>query len=64
MLPDFICADGNPPTETTRSNDHFTSAAVTGVPSWKRASRRSVKVIDFPSDANDQDSASSGSKVV
>ena len=28
---------GKPPTVTARSSDHFTSLAVTGVPSWNTA---------------------------
>src|SRR4029079_9019529 len=35
---------GKPPTATARSNDHFTSLAVTGVPSWNFASLRGGKV--------------------
>jgi len=41
---------GNPPTDTARSNDHFTSSAVTGVPSQKVADFN-VNVIDIPSGA-------------
>ena len=35
---------GKPPTVTARSSDHFTSLAVTGVPSWKVAFFFSLKV--------------------
>ncbi|MGY3123345.1 hypothetical protein ACVWXQ_007282 [Bradyrhizobium sp. S3.14.4] len=52
---------GKPPTFTARSNDHLTSLAVTGVPSWNFASLRSLKVQDMPSAATSQLSASSGS---
>jgi hypothetical protein len=58
--PAFIWNVGKPPTVTARSNDHLTSLAVTGVPSWKRASFRSLKVTDIPSGASCQLSASSG----
>ena len=46
--------DGAP--VTARSSDHFTSLAVTGVPSWNLASLRNLKVADmsptFMSSAN------------
>ena len=58
--PAFICTVGKPPTETARSNDHLTSSAVTGEPSWNVASLRSLKIIDLPSAATSQLSASSG----
>ena len=58
--PAFIWKVGNPPTVTARSKDHFTSLAVTGVPSWNFASRRSLNVTDMPSGATCQLSASSG----
>ena len=58
--PAFIWKVGKPPTVTARSNDHFTSLAVTGVPSWKRASFFSLNVTDMPSGASCQLSASSG----
>ena len=45
--PAFICTTGKPPTETARSNDHFTSLAVTGVPSWNLALFFSLKVTDM-----------------
>ena len=35
---------GKPPTDTARSSDHFTSLAVTGVPSWNTAFFFSLKV--------------------
>ena len=38
---------GKPPTVTARSSDHFTSLAVTGVPSWKVAFFFSLKVTDM-----------------
>ena len=38
---------GKPPTDTARSSDHFTSLAVTGVPSWKTAFFFSLKVADM-----------------
>ena len=38
---------GKPPTVTARSSDHFTSLAVTGVPSWNLASLRSLNVADM-----------------
>ncbi len=38
---------GKPPTETARSSDHFTSFALTGVPSWKVAFFFSLKVTDM-----------------
>ena len=41
-------------------NDHLTSAAVTGLPSWKTALGRSLNVTDIPSPASSQLSASSG----
>ena len=44
--PAVIWKVGKPPTVTARSNDHFTSFAVTGVPSWNLASLRSLKVTD------------------
>ena len=44
--PAFIWKVGKPPTVTARSNDHFTSLAVIGVPSWNLASLRSLKVTD------------------
>ena len=47
--PAFIWKVGKPPTVTARSNDHFTSLAVTGVPSWNFASLRSLNVTDMPS---------------
>ena len=59
-LPADIWKVGKPPTETARSNDHLTSLAVTGAPSWKVASWRSLKVQDIPSEATCQLSASSG----
>ena len=62
-LPADIWKVGKPPTETARSNDHLTSLAVTGVPSWKVASWRSLKVHDMPSEATCQLSASSGASV-
>ena len=58
--PAFIWNVGKPPTVTARSNDHFTSFAVTGVPSWNFASFRSLNVTDVPSGASVQLSASSG----
>jgi hypothetical protein len=57
-LPAFIWKAGKPPTETARSSDHFTSLAVTGVPSWKVASFLSLKVTDMSPTA--MSSASSG----
>jgi len=45
--PAAIWKVGKPPTVTARSNDHFTSLAVTGVPSWNFASLRSLKVTEF-----------------
>ncbi len=39
MLPAAICVLAKPPIVTARSSDHFTSAAVTGRPLWKRAPR-------------------------
>jgi hypothetical protein len=62
--PAFIWKVGKPPTLTARSNDHFTSCAVTGVPSWNFAFFRSLKVTDMPSGAIAQDSASSGLSTV
>ena len=38
---------GKPPTVTARSSDHFTSLAVTGVPSWNVAFFFSLKVADM-----------------
>ena len=38
---------GKPPTVTARSSDHLTSFAVTGVPSWKVAPLRNLKVTDM-----------------
>ena len=58
--PAFIWKVGKPPTVTARSNDHFTSFAVTALPSWNLASRRSLKVTAMPSGAICQLSASSG----
>ena len=45
--PAFIWKVGKPPTVTARSSDHFTSFAVTGVPSWKVAFFLSLKVTDM-----------------
>ena len=45
--PAFICTRGKPPTPMERSNDHFTSLAVTGVPSWNLAPFFSLKVTDM-----------------
>ena len=59
--PAFIWKVGKPPTVTARSNDHFTSLAVTGVPSWNLASLRSLKVTEVS--AAFQSSASSGSNL-
>ncbi len=61
--PAFICTVGKPPIDTARSNDHFTSSAVTGVPSQNVASR-SVKVSVRPSSEVSHVSASSGSSDV
>ena len=58
--PAFICVVANPPIETARSSDHFTSLAVTLRPEWNAASR-SLKVQLMPSDATCQLSASSPS---
>ena len=58
--PAFIWKVGKPPTLTARSKDHLTSAAVTGVPSWKRACLRSLNVMERRSGATCQLSASSG----
>ena len=41
--PALIWKVGKPPTVTARSNDHLTSLAVTGVPSWKVASLRQLE---------------------
>ncbi len=38
---------GKPPTVTERSSDHFTSLAVTGVPSWNVAFFFSLNVADM-----------------
>ena len=53
-----------PPTLTARSKLHFTSLAVTGVPSWNLAFLRSLKVTELPSGAICQLSASSGSSLL
>ena len=53
------CVVGKPPIETALSNDHFTSSAVTGVPSAKSASGFSFKTTDRPSGATSQLAASS-----
>ena len=44
----------------TRSNVNLTAAASSGVPSWKRTPRRSLKVQTMPSGDVVQDSASPG----
>ncbi len=44
--PAFIWKVGKPPTVTARSNDHLTSLAVIGVPSWNLASLRSLNVAE------------------
>ena len=59
--PAFIWKVGNPPTVTARSNDHFTSLAVTGVPSWNLASLRSLNVTE--ASVAFHSSASSGSSL-
>ena len=60
--PAAIWKVGKPPTVTARSNDHFTSLAVTGVPSWNLASLRSLKVTEVG--VRFQSVASSGSSLV
>ena len=62
--PAVIWKVGKPPTVTARSKLHFTSLAVTGVPSWNFAFLRSLKVTDMPSGAICQLSASSGSSLL
>ena len=61
--PAAIWKVGKPPTVTARSKLHFTSLAVTGVPSWNLAFLRSLKVTALPSGAICQLSASSGSSL-
>ena len=61
--PAAIWKVGKPPTDTARSNDHLTSFAVTGVPSWNLAFLRSRKVTCELSGAIVHDSASSGSSL-
>ena len=56
--PAFIWKVGKPPTVTARSNDHLTSLAVIGVPSWNLASLRSLNVTEVS--VTFQSSASSG----
>ena len=63
-LPAFIWVVAKPPIETARSSDHFTSAAVTLRPPWKRASARILNVMLVPSLASCQLSASSGFHLV
>ena len=60
--PAAIWKVGKPPTVTARSNDHFTSLAVIGVPSWNLASRRSLKVTELG--LRSHSVASSGSSLV
>jgi hypothetical protein len=62
--PAAIWKVGKPPTVTARSKLHFTSLAVTGVPSWNFAFLRSLKVTELPSGAIFQLSASSGSSLL
>ncbi len=62
--PAAIWKVGKPPTVTARSNDHLTSFAVTGVPSWNLAFLRSLKVTALPSGSTFQLSASSGSSLL
>ena len=62
--PAAIWKVGKPPTVTARSKLHFTSLAVTGVPSWNLAFLRSLKVTELPSGAICQLSASSGSSLL
>ncbi len=54
-----ICVFGKPPSASARSNDHFTSAAVTFVPSQNFAFGFSLKSMLMPSGATVQLSASS-----
>ncbi len=61
--PAFICTEGKPPTDTARSKDHFTSAAVTLRPSQKVAFGLILKVMVSPSSEISQLSASSGTMV-
>ncbi len=58
--PADIWIAGKPPAATARSNDHFTSSAVTGEPSWKVAPARILKIIVLPPSRISQLSASSG----
>ncbi len=44
-----ICGGASDLASTMRSSDHFTSSAVTGVPSCQVASGRSMMVIVSPS---------------
>jgi len=60
--PAAIWKVGKPPTVTARSNDHFTSLAVMGVPSWNLASLRNLKVAEVG--VTFQSVASSGSSLV
>ena len=61
--PAAIWKVGKPPIASARSKLHFTSAAVTGVPSWKTAFLRRKNVTLPPSFAVSHRSASSGSSL-